>query len=301
MRCFSEIFLSKFFNVRTVLSNISHMLIGFMVYVLFCFLFLNSSVSFSDNLTLKQTCNKYLKNYKSYFKEEVLDQVCAQVLQREGCQSSSGIPIFHSDYKSKLENPKKILVLSLIHGDEKQAGELGRFWLERLSKIEARNSWRIIPIANPDGVNNNTRTNANGVDLNRNFPTGDWSDEAMKFWEKSASKSPRKFPGKSAGSEVETQCFLGHIEDYKPDFVVSIHTPLDVLDFDGPKLKSVPKFKYLPWKSLGNFPGSLGRYLWVERSTAVLTTELKDSLPQNASPFEQLQDLIGTLMKTDLK
>ena len=272
-----------------------------LIFSLFLGLSFVHSVSFSDNLTLKQSCFKYLKNYKSYFKDEVLDQVCNQVAQRVGCQSANGEPIFHSDFNNKLGTGKKILVLSLIHGDEKQAGELGRFWLERLQKIEARNNWRIIPIANPDGVNNNTRTNANGVDLNRNFPTGDWNENAIKYWEKFAKKSPRKFPGKSPGSEIETQCYLGHLEDYKPDFVISIHTPLHVLDFDGPKLKAVPKFSYLPWKSLGNFPGSLGRYLWVERTTAVLTTELKDSLPQTASPFEELQDLIGTLVKSDLK
>lgn len=269
--------------------------------VIAAWLFFNNSVSFSENLILKQACMRYLRNYKSYFKEENLDQVCARVIQREGCQSSNGEPIFHSDYNSKAATPKKILVLSLIHGDEKQAGELGRFWLERLEKIEARNSWRIIPIANPDGVNNNTRTNANGVDLNRNFPTGDWNSDAVKYWEKYAKKSPRRFPGKGPGSELETQCYLGHIDEYKPDFVISIHTPLDVLDFDGPKLKTVPKFQYLPWKSLGNFPGSLGRYLWVERSTAVLTTELKNSLPKTATPFEELQDLVGTLVKSDLK
>jgi len=259
------------------------------------------SVAFSESLTLKQSCINYLKSYKSYFKEEILDQVCMQAEVRESCHSSDGEPIFHRDYKSKRADAKKILVLSLIHGDEKQAGELGRFWLERLSKLDARNSWRIIPIANPDGVNKNTRTNAKGVDLNRNFPTVDWSKEAVKYWEKYAQKSPRRYPGTGPGSERETQCYLEHFEDYKPDFVVSIHTPLNVLDFDGPKLKIKPKFEYLPWKSLGTFPGSLGKYLWVERATPVLTTELKNSLPKLSGSFEQLQDLIGTLVKADLK
>ncbi|MEK6627750.1 MAG: M14 family zinc carboxypeptidase [Bdellovibrionota bacterium] len=269
---------------------------------LLCFLLLLwASASFAESLTLKQSCINSLKNYKSYFKEEVLDQACDQVAVYESCYSADAEPIFHKDFDSKRENPKKILVLSLIHGDEKQAGELGRFWLERLSKIEARNSWRIIPIANPDGVKKNTRTNTNGVDLNRNFPTNSWSAEAVKYWEKYAKKSPRRFPGASPGSEPETQCFLKHFSDYKPDFVVSIHTPLNVLDFDGPKLKTKPAFEYLPWKSLGTFPGSLGRYLWAERATPVLTTELKSQLPAKSTAFEQLQDLIGTLVKTDFK
>lgn len=264
-------------------------------------LFLNSPFALADSLSLKQTCIKYLQNYKSYFKDENLEKVCDQVKVNEGCQSSDGEPIFHSDFTGKTESAKKILVMSLIHGDEKQAGELGRFWLERLHKLDPRNSWRIIPIANPDGVKNATRTNANGVDLNRNFPTVDWSSDAVRYWEKDTRKSPRKFPGYVAGGEPETKCFVKHLEEYKPDFVISIHTPLNVLDFDGPKLKTKPKYQYIPWKSLGNFPGSLGRYLWVERGTPVLTTELKNSLPVNEKPFEQLQDLIGTLVKTDLK
>jgi len=255
----------------------------------------------AEALALKQTCINYLKKYKSYFKEEALVQICGQALVQESCRSDAGEPIFHMDYNSKKISPKKILVLSLIHGDEKQAGELARFWLERLSKLEARNSWRIIPIANPDGVNKNTRTNAKGVDLNRNFPTLDWSKDSIKYWEKFAQKSPRRFPGAGPASEPETKCYLKHFEDYRPDFVVSIHTPLNVLDFDGPKLKTKPRFEYLPWKSLGTFPGSLGKYLWVEKGTPVLTTELKNSLPKLSVSFEQLQDLIGTLVKTDLK
>lgn len=272
-----------------------------MRHLLCVFLFLNSSILYAETLSLKQTCIKYLDSYKSYYKESALVQVCEHMEAREGCASANGVPIFHSDYNSKMPLAKKILVLSLIHGDEKQAGELVRFWLERLQKLDARNNWRIIPIGNPDGVNNNTRTNANGIDLNRNFPTKDWDADAIRYWQNEARKAPRKNPGLMAGSESETKCFLKHIEDYKPDFMISIHTPLNVLDFDGPKLKKKPKYEYLPWRSLGNFPGSLGRYLWVERGTPVLTTELKNSLPATEKPFEQLQDLIGTLVKTDLK
>jgi protein MpaA len=282
-----------FFNTYGQLPKMRH--------ILFLLLLLSGSLAYSETLSLKQSCMKYLKSYKSYFKVEILDQVCDHVEVKDGCRSEDGEPIFHSDFNSKMQSPQKILVMSLIHGDEKQAGELARFWLERMHKLNARNSWRIIPIANPDGVKNNTRTNANGVDLNRNFPTVDWSTDAIKYWEKDTRKSPRKFPGYAPGGEIETKCLIKHLEEYKPDFVISIHTPLNVLDFDGPKLKSKPKYEYLPWKSLGNFPGSLGRYLWVERSTPVLTTELKNSLPVNEKPFEQLQDLIGTLVKTDLK
>ena len=166
-----------------------------------------------------------------------------------------------------------------------------------LQEIDPRNSWRVVPVLNPDGLKMKTRTNANSIDLNRNFPTHDWTELAQTYWKKSTSSNPRRFPGKEGGSEPETKCAMKQIEDFKPDFIVSVHTPLKVLDFDGPKVSPPPKFDYLPWKSLGHMPGSLGRYMWFERQTPVLTMELKDTLPPNLAPFEQLQDIIGTLVE----
>ena len=257
-------------------------------------------IAHSEPLLLKQSCINSLKKYKSFFKTEVLEEVCAKAEKSFDCSSKNGEPIFHIDQQGVAKQPKKILVLSLIHGDETHAGSLGRYWLERLAKLDARNSWRIMPVVNPDGVKAKTRTNAAGVDLNRNFPTADWLMNAENFWKKEAKASVRKFPGSVAGSEPEVHCLIQHLESYKPDFIVSIHTPLNVLDFDGPKVNK-PNYSYLPWKSLGNFPGSLGRYMWVERKVPVLTTELKDTLPVQAGVFEQLQDVIGSLVQADLK
>lgn len=264
------------------------------------FILFASLAAHSEPLSLRQTCLNSLKKYKSFFKQENLEQVCEKAERSFDCASTKGEPVFHVDQQGVSKTPKKILVISLIHGDETHAGSLGRFWLERLAKLEARNSWRIIPVANPDGVVAKTRTNAAGVDLNRNFPTADWDLSAQKFWKTEARASVRKFPGDKAGSEPEVKCLMQHLENYKPDFIVSIHTPLNVLDFDGPVVKK-PNYSYLPWKSLGNFPGSLGRYMWVEHKTPVLTTELKDGLPTTSVVFEQLQDVIGTLVQADLK
>lgn len=264
------------------------------------FVFFCSTLATAETLSLKQKCEESLKKYKSYFKEEVLEKVCEKAVQPQGCESVKGAPIYHMDYPSSQKAAKKILVISLIHGDETYAGTLGRFWLERLAKLDdARNSWRVIPVANPDGVKNKTRMNENGIDLNRNFPTVDWTADAVKFWERTTHKQVRKFPGYSPGSEPEVKCLMKEIEDYTPDFIISIHTPLHVLDFDGPKIRNRINYSYLPWRSLGNFPGSLGRYMWVERQTPVLTTELKSTLPANENPFEELQDLAGTLVQHD--
>lgn len=254
----------------------------------------------SNKLTAKDFCENKLGIYKSYFTESWLDKVCAKAQVIETCKSVRGAPIFHVDEKGKNEKAKNILVLSLIHGDEADAGVLGRYWMERLVQLDPRNNWRIIPILNPDGTQSKTRTNANGVDLNRNFPTVDWNEKALAYWKSEAQSSKRKFPGHASASEPEVNCALKHISDFNPEFVISIHTPLHVLDFDGPKV-TPPIYSYLPWKRLGNFPGSLGRFLWVEKNIPVLTTELKQSLPPNGTPFELLQDIIGQLVQKDLK
>ncbi len=278
------------------------------MFLLFSFSLRASEVSSVDttetkkynNQNIKDYCQTRLSQYKSYFKDPLLDKVCQHAQVTEACHSVNGAPIFHVDEKGKNDKAKNILVFSLIHGDETDAGVLGRYWMERLVQLDPRNNWRIIPILNPDGTQNKTRTNANGVDLNRNFPTLDWNEKAIAYWKAEAQGSKRKFPGYNPGSEPEVNCALKHIHDFNPEFVVSIHTPLHVLDFDGPKV-TPPIYNYLPWKRLGNFPGSLGRFLWVEKNIPVLTTELKQGLPANGTPFELLQDVIGQLVQKDLK
>lgn len=219
----------------------------------------------------------------------------AELSQLDGCVSKDGVDIKHFDRPGAKETGKKILVFGQIHGDEPEAGELALRWIARLEKLSPANTWRIVPLVNPDGTKLKTRMNANGVDLNRNFPTKDWEGVALKHWEEKQKKDPRRYPGPHGGSEVETNCVMKHIDEFKPDVVVSIHTPYGQLDYDGPTTKRI-KMKALPWLRLGTFPGSLGHYLWDERKIPVLTIELKlDSLKNYAHEFDFLQDQISYL------
>ena len=232
--------------------------------------------------------------------DDALESVCGSVVQLDDCRSGGGQAIFHYEKRGSIENPKRILAKALIHGDELRSGLVARAWMLRLSKIAPRNTWRVIPVANPDGWAKHSRTNSAGVDLNRNFPTHDWNAEALTYWRREMKSDPRRYPGPKAASEVETRCLVREIDDFKPDFIISVHTPLGVLDLDGPKVKNPPVFKPLPWTSLGNFPGSLGRYMWVDRKVPVLTIELKDGKSGHRSEdqledFDRLQDLSGTV------
>jgi protein MpaA len=225
-----------------------------------------------------------------------LAAACGKVKIIEGCESVNHVPIYYFEKIGTQKNPKRIIAKALIHGDETTAGVVARAWMARLNKIDSRNTWRVIPIANPDGLKAKTRYNARGVDLNRNFPTADWQNQAIAYWKKNMKSDKRRYPGPSAASEPETKCLIKMFDDFKPDFVISIHTPLGVLDLDGPKLDSPPNFRPLPWQSLGNFPGSLGRYMWKDKNIPVLTIELKQDQDVRAlEQFDKLQDISGTV------
>lgn len=238
----------------------------------------------------KAICIELVKLTSRSEKVAELETFCDRVQRLPACVSREGRPIFHVQKDSNDKRGKRILALGLIHGDEPLAGEMTLAWAERLAKLEKhRSTWRIVPMLNPDGLIRKTRPNANGVDLNRNFPTRDWKEEAMVYWEKSQKKNDRRFPGEAPASEPETKCVIAQIKDFKPEFIVSNHTPYRVLDFDGPKM-AFPKYADLPWRALGNFPGSLGRYMWRDYQIPVLTVELG----QKMIDLEALQDLIGT-------
>lgn len=257
-----------------------------------------------DIPALERTCREEMKAIPGGLSGDEIATTCKYAKQLDTCVSDQGRPIFHFEWPGTTLKGKRILAMSLIHGDERPSGTVTRAWLNRLQKIEPRNSWRVIPVANPDGFHNNTRMNSKGVDLNRNFPTKEWAQAALSNWKTKTKSDPRRFPGESAASEVETKCLIRHFEDFKPDFIISIHTPIGVLDFDGPPVR-VPRNSPLPWTPLGNYPGSLGRYMWKDNNIPVLTIELRGNAGvAKLEQLDHLQDISGTLAieaKTSVK
>ena len=246
---------------------------------------------------LVSLCEESLSRLPGDAHAKKLRELCETADQYKECVSEQGKPIFHIDFQGKKDSKagQKILVFALIHGDESESGTLARTWSERLLDLDSRNTWRVIPILNPDGWTKGTRQNSNGVDVNRNFPTQDWDKAALERWMKKEKKDPRRFPGEKPASEAETRCAMKHINEFNPDFIVSLHTPYGVLDFDGPQVV-FPLFPKLPWTMLGNFPGSLGRYMWKDNQVPVLTIELRSLEDfEKVDQMESLQDIAGTV------
>ena len=218
-------------------------------------------------------------------------------LQPGGGRSVKGVPLYWRDIKP--EGAKlRVLVMGGIHGDELSSGSLALHWIalaQQPAQMPQPVHWRFIPVLNPDGVMAQPprRVNANGVDLNRNFPTPNWERDAAVYWAQHTRKDPRRWPGKKPLSEPETRYLHEQMQSFKPHLIVAIHAPYGVLDFDGP---SVPPSKLgrLYLDQVGIFPGSLGNYGGVHKGVPVVTIELPNSMrtPLDAEMRQMWLDLL---------
>ena len=140
------------------------------------------------------------------------------------------------------------------------------------------------------------RTNANGVDLNRNFPTPNWVEESRRYWVYRTGRNPRRFPGLAPMSEPESEWLVMEIERFKPHAIIAVHAPHGIVDFDGPPKGPGALGKLTP-KLLGTYPGSLGNYAGVQRQLPVVTIEFASAgiMPEPREVSKIWRDLVGWL------
>lgn len=116
------------------------------------------------------------------------------------------------------------LYTGAIHGNELSS----RYTMENFiadleanpGRIPANARVVIVPVANPDGALIGARNNARGVNLNRNFPTRNWTADT----EVSGGRVEKGAGGPSAGSEPETKALMNLTHRYAPRLVVTHHS-----------------------------------------------------------------------------
>ncbi|ASD62482.1 M14 family murein peptide amidase A [Bdellovibrio bacteriovorus] len=195
----------------------------------------------------------------------------------------TSIELYKKSHSLSDFSERPILFIGGVHGDEPEGVRLAEEFLHWLKQEEAANSgrlrpWILIPCINPDGYGKNQRTNANGVDLNRNFPCRDWSPE---------SKAPRYYPGPSPGSEREVQALVKLIEDEKPQLIVHFHSWEPCVVYTGAPGKQAAEIlatgtDYEAREDIGYpTPGSLGQYGWIEHQIPVICIEEQEHIDLN--------------------
>ncbi|MBK8101566.1 MAG: succinylglutamate desuccinylase/aspartoacylase family protein [Planctomycetes bacterium] len=176
--------------------------------------------------------------------------------------------------------PRRVLWVGGIHGDETEgmvATASLPFEFLAIPDAEARVTLTILDDANPDGRDQKTRGNANGVDLNRNFP-------APNF------KPIRSF-GIRPLSQPEAQALHDLILALRPHLIIVAHSWRGdhFINYDGPAEEPAARFARLsgyPLRASDSFaptPGSLGSWVGNTLRIPILTLEyLRGRQPDEA-------------------
>ncbi|HUU43761.1 MAG TPA: DUF2817 domain-containing protein, partial [Planctomycetota bacterium] len=185
---------------------------------------------------------------------------------------------------------RRLLFLGAIHGDEQTTREPMDDVIahleahpERLRDVHLV----VIPVVNPDGFEVDSRRNANGVDLNRNFPTRGFL--------------PSDRHGRTGGSEPEVETLVALIERLQPELIVTVHAPEGCVDYDGPGAETaarISRISGLPVRRLGARANSLGRWAGLERGIPTITLELRRDLPHSPEERRRVEAALLSVLET---
>lgn len=251
-----------------------------------------------DEADLKSWCADLMNEVKRY---KWTFPNCEWKGLKIGGRSVKGRPLVYREFGDP-KTSNVTLIFSMVHGDEVTPLYTSMKLLEWLEKnINKFPASRVVvvPLVNPDGffIEKQTRMNARGVDLNRNFATKDWEKSALSEWKRDFGADPRRYPGKSPESEPETVFQRTLLEKTNPTKILSLHSPLNFMDYDGPDVLTLSRFpreyvktclglrKRLKAISGGFYPGSLGNYAGQERGIPTLTLEMPSANPKMAEKY----------------
>jgi len=136
------------------------------------------------------------------------------------------------------------MVVGVIHGNETAGLPIVR----RLRHIPSRPHVKYFTVLklNPDGVARDTRQNAHGVDLNRNFPRG---------WQAQGDPGSTYYSGPSPASEPETRAGMRLIRRVRPDVTIWYHQHLNIVDHSrGSSRRIVHRYAHVARMHLDRIP-----------------------------------------------
>lgn len=166
--------------------------------------------------------------------------------------------------------PRRVLWVGGIHGNEREGRiateELPRALLEVPGALETV-TLTILEDSNPDGTARNTRGNARGVDLNRNYPAANFQ--------------PSRLFGLRPLDQPEAKALHDLILEERPHLVIVAHSWHDdhFINFDGPaehlarRFSARSGYRVQPSDAFAPTPGSLGSWVGRALGVPILTLE----------------------------
>ena len=227
-------------------------------------------------------------------------------MQHSGHRSVSGTSLLIKEYPPLGQRlpQARILLVGGTHGDELASISIVFKWMHTLEKHHSGLfHWRVNPLMNPDGAlqKKHSRTNANDVDLNRNFASpNSASNAALEYWRDKTKRNKRRYPGPYPLSEPETIWLYQEIRDFKPDVVIAVHAPYSLVDYDAPDRNNAPRqIGHLYKNLMGTYPGSLGNFAGIHLGVPVVTLELPHAgiMPSKQQISRLWTDLVRWLVR----
>ena len=203
-------------------------------------------------------------------------------------------------YRTDITAKKYLYLMAGTHGDEVEGVYVLDKLYDWLKNEHSLNDLPIIvlPILNPDGYRAGSRVNSHAVDLNRNYPTKNWSAEFKK---------DKYNPGSGPLSEPENIYLENLFKKYKPGFILSFHSWKPILNYNG-DAEDVANYlgSYNNYPVMGDIgyptPGSLGNYGPEKYNCPVLTFEcpvLNDDISLK-SIWEENEEGLKSLIQSEL-